>query len=78
MFFVAFQGTLPSAERTASVVASLPDLHELYIGRYDSPLTDQFTAQVLTSITKNKMKLLHVISSSPVLPKEALLSHCTP
>ena len=56
------------------MVAALPDLYELTIGQYDSPLTDQFTAQVLTSITKSKMKVLNVLSSSLVLFQEALLS----
>ena len=59
---------------TPSVVAALPDLYELYIGQYDAPLTDQFTAQVLTSITKSRLKVLDVSSSSPVLLQEALLS----
>ena len=73
MCFVSFQGILPSAERTASVVADLPGLYELTIGWYDAPLTDQFTAQVLISITKSKIKILQV-SSSPVLLQEALLT----
>ena len=74
MCFVSFQGTLPSAESTASVVAAQPDLCELYIGQHDAPLTDQFTAQALTSITKSRLKVLDVSSSSPVLLQEALLS----
>ena len=69
---VSFQGTLSKGITTQ--VTKLSDLFKLTIGRHDAPFTDQFTAQVLTSIAKKStMKVLQV-SSSPGHLQEALLS----
>ena len=58
----------------AHLVTALPDLHELDIGRYDAPLSDLLTTQVLASVSNSNIKVLDVGSSSPVLLQEALLS----
>ena len=60
--------------RMAHLVTALPDLHGLYIGQYDAPLTDLLTTQVLESVGNSNIKVLFVTSSSPVLLQEALLS----
>ena len=60
--------------RMAHLVTALPDLHELLIGRYDAPLTDLLTTQVLASVGNSNIRVLAVTSSSPVLLQEALLS----
>ena len=60
--------------RMAHLVTALPDLHKLYVGRYDNPLTDLLTTQVLASVGNSNIKVLVVWSSSPVLLQEALLS----
>ena len=60
--------------RMAHLVTALPDLFELLIGWYDSPLTDLLAIQVLASIGNSNIKALRVRSSSPVLLQETLLS----
>ena len=60
--------------RMAHLVTALPDLHGLDIGRYDAPLTDLLSTQVLASVGNSNIKVLAVRSSSPVLLQEALLS----
>ena len=60
--------------RMAHLVTALPDLHELHIGRYDAPLSDLLTTQVLASVGNSNIKVLIVRSSSTVLLQEALLS----
>ena len=60
--------------RMAHLVTALPDLHELRIGQRDAPLSDLLTTQVLTSVSNSNIKVLTVMSSSPVLLQEALLS----
>ena len=60
--------------RMAHLVTALPDLHQLYIGQYDAPLTDLLATQVLVSVGNSNIKVLYVTSSSPVLLQEALLS----
>ena len=60
--------------RMAHLVTALPDLHKLCIGQYDAPLADLLTTQVLASVGKSNIRILYVMSSSPVLLQEALLS----
>ena len=60
--------------RMAHLVTALPDLHQLYIGRYDAPLADLLATQVLASVGNSNIKVLYVTSSSSVLLQEALLS----
>ena len=60
--------------RMAHLVTALPDLHHLSIGRYDAPLTDLLSTQVLASVGNSNINVLVVTSSSPVLLQEALLS----
>ena len=60
--------------RMAHLVTALPDLHQLDIGQYDAPLTDLLSTQVLASVGNSNIKVLYVMSSSPVLLQEALLS----
>ena len=58
----------------AHLVTALPDLHQLDIGQYDAPLADLLTTQVLASVGNSNIRVLYVMSSSPVLLQEALLS----
>ena len=58
----------------AHLVTVLPDLHELYIGQRDAPLSDLLTTQVLASIGNSNIEVLYMRSSSPVLIQEALSS----
>ena len=58
----------------AHLVTALPDLHQLDIGQFDAPLTDLLSTQVLASVGNSNIRELNVMSSSPVLLQEALLS----